>query len=347
MGAQEFAIVNHMPGFALPWLLVLLPVSPAAGWAWLRRRRTALRFADVRLVRDLPPGRSRTARLGGAILRATGVAGLIVALAGPRWPDPGTRLPAEGIAVMMVLDVSGSMAERDFDWRGDLVTRLDAAKRALRLFVRGGEVDGKQLPGRGGDQIGLVAFALHPEDTCPLTLSHDALLELLDAEEPHGLPDTGTNIGDAVAWGLKRLEAAGDRRQVLVLLSDGEHNVPTPALTPRQAGQLAANRGVPVYTIDAGGDPPHGAPAEDVQARATGRKALQAVAALTGGRSFAAHDAAVLVDVMAAIDRLERRPVESFQYRRYAEAYPWCAAAALACFVLALGLELTAWRRVP
>jgi Ca-activated chloride channel family protein len=336
-----------MPDFAHPGLLLLLPLAPLAAWAWLRRRRTALRYSDLRPLAGLPPGRSWRARAGGAALRGAGLAALVLALAGPRWPDRGTRLPVEGVVIMMVLDVSGSMAERDFDWHGTLIPRLDAAKRALRLFVQGGDADGKQLPGRGGDQVGLVAFALHPEDTCPLTLSHDALLDLLDAEEPRGQPDTGTNIGDALAWGLKRLEAAGDRRQVLVLLSDGEHNVPPPALTPRQAGQLAANRGVPVYTIDAGGVTPPGAPPEDVQARETGRKALEAVAALTGGRSFAAHDAAVLVDVLAAIDRLERRPVESFQYRRYAEAYPWCAAAALACFALALGLELTAWRRIP
>ncbi len=113
-----------MPDFAHPWLLPLLALAPVAAWAWLRRRRAALRYSDVRLVADLPPGRSRRTRLGGAGLRAAGVAALVVALAGPRWPDPGTRLPAEGIAVVMVLDVSGSMAEQDFDWHGERVTRL-------------------------------------------------------------------------------------------------------------------------------------------------------------------------------------------------------------------------------
>jgi Ca-activated chloride channel family protein len=336
-----------MPAFAHPWLLLLLPLAPLAAWAWLRRRRPALRFADVRLVRDLPPGRSRRARLGGAALRALGVAALVAALAGPRWPDPGSRLPAEGIAIVMVLDVSGSMNERDFIWQGEQITRLDAAKRAFRLFVHGGGAGGTTLPGRGGDQVGLVAFALHPEDTCPLTLSHDVLLDLLAAEEPRGLPDTGTNIGDAVAWGLKKLDAAGERRNVLVLLSDGEHNVPPPALSPRQAGQLSANRGVPVYAIDAGPPPAADAPADDAAARATGQRALQSIATLTGGKSFAAHDAAGLVSALAEIDRLERRPVASFQYRRYAEGYPWCAIAALACLGGVLGLERTTWRRVP
>ena len=136
------------------------------------------------------------------------------------------------------------------------------------------------------------------------------LLELLAAEEPHGLPDTGTNIGDALAWGLTKLEPAGDRRKVLVLLSDGEHNVPPPALTPRQAGQLAANRGVPIYAIDAGPPAAPDATPEEAEARAIGQRTLQSVAALTGGKAFAAHDDAALVAAIAEIDRLERRPVE-------------------------------------
>jgi Ca-activated chloride channel family protein len=306
-----------------------------------------VRFSDVRLVTGLPVGRSRRARFGGAILRGAGVAALIVAVAGPRWPEPGNRLNAEGIAIVIVLDVSGSMGERDVHWNGEQITRLDAAKRAFRLFVDGGDVGGVRLAGRASDQIGLVAFAVHPEDTCPLTLSHDVLLDLLAAEEPRSLPDTATNIGDAIVWGLTKLDAAGDRRKVLVLLSDGEHNVPAPALTPRQAAQLAANRGVPIYAIDAGPTPATDAAPEEAQARAAGEQAMRSVATLTGGKVFAAPDSADLVSAVTEIDRLERRPVESFQYRRYADLAPWCGLAALACFVIVLGLERTTWRRVP
>jgi Ca-activated chloride channel family protein len=118
-------------------------------------------------------------------------------------------------------------------------------------------------------------------------------------------------------------------------------------LTPRQAAQIAANRGIPIYTIDAGGPAAPDARPEDAAARALGRKTLESVATMTNGRCFVAHDATSLLAACSAIDRLERNPIESFQYRRYAESYPGCAAIALACFAAVLGLEATRWRRAP
>jgi Ca-activated chloride channel homolog len=333
-----------MPEFAHPLFLLLLPLTPLAAWAWLRKSSRALRWPDIRLLTALPAGRENAARWGGAALRGLGIAALVCALAGPRWPDHGSRLPVEGIAILIALDVSGSMAESDFSWNGEPIPRLAAAQRAVRQFVLG---NGLEHPGRDNDQIGIVAFAAQPEDTCPLTLSHDVLVKLLDAEEPRGAPDTGTNIGDALAWSLKKLEAAGSRRQVIVLVSDGEHNAAAPALTPRQAGQLAAQRGVPVYTIDAGPPPRLEDKPEDIAARKAAQQSLSAVAALTGGRSVVAHDAAALHEAMMAIDQLERAPATSFQYRRYFEGFSACAAIALTSLALALGLESTLWRRVP
>ena len=333
-----------MPEFSHPFLLLLLPLGPLCAWAWLRQRRPAIRWPDVRPLIALPPSRAHCARWGGAILRGLGVAAIVVALSGLRWPDRGSRLPAEGIAIIVALDVSGSMAESDFLWDGEPIPRLSAAQRAAKRFVVG---DGSDLAGRPTDEIGLVAFAAQPDDTCPLTLSHDVLIKLLDAEEPRGVPDTGTNIGDALAWSLKKLAAAGNRRKVIVLVSDGEHNSPAPALTPRQAAQLAAQAGVPVYTIDAGPPARSQDKPEAAAARRTGQQSLAVVATMTGGRSFLAHDSAALTEAMKEIDRLERAPMESFQYRRYFEAFPACALTALGCFALVLSLETTIWRRTP
>jgi Ca-activated chloride channel family protein len=339
-----------MPQFAHPQLLLFALPIPLFVWLWLRCRRGALRYPGTRALARLPAGRSRLARWGGAGLRGAALFLLALALAGPRWPDLRSRLSTEGIAIAMVADVSGSMSEPDFEWQGRRITRLEAVKRAFRLFVAGGEgPDGEQFEGRPEDAIALITFAKRPDTACPLTLDHSVLLRLLDKEEPRSLPDEAeTNIGDAVAWALTKLQNAGPRRKVMVLLSDGEHNEPPPALKPRQAAQLAANLHVPIYAIDAGGDAPASEnQADSVTDRQQGERILQAVARISGGRSFRAHDAKTLLAVCQQIDRLERQEIQSFQYRRFHEAYAWFGLAAFGLLIGVQVLELTWWRRVP
>jgi Ca-activated chloride channel family protein len=342
--------------FANPWVLLLLPVIPVLVWWWLRRPRGALRYSDAGVLARLPRGRVPLARAGGAILRSIILLCLVVAIAGPRWPDFGSRIETEGIAIQMLVDISGSMAEPDFDWQGQPIGRLDAVKKVFQLFVAGGEgPDGQLLEGRSSDLIGLVTFATFPDSVCPLTLSHSVLLHLLEAERPRTVPsESRTNIGDAIAWGLHRLEAARTARKVMVLLSDGEHNVPPPALTPRQAAQLAANQRVPIYTIDAAGenDVEEGLVGErDPQTaaaiRAAGIKTLETVAHITGGRYFKARDSASLLAVCREIDRMERKGLQSFIYQRYREAYPWVGLMAFGCWWLVVMLETTIWQRWP
>jgi Ca-activated chloride channel family protein len=348
-----------MVEFANPLVLLLLPAVPLLVWWWLRRPRGTLRYSDTGSLTTLPEGRRRIVRWGGAGLRAAGLVLLIAALAEPRWPDVHSRIETEGIGIQMLVDVSGSMAELDFDWDGKPVSRLEAAKRALRLFVAGGAgPDGQLLEGRPGDLIGLITFATWPESACPLTLSHGVLLSYLDPErpwsiQPRTLPDESrTNIGDAIGWGLHRLDKARTARKILVLLSDGEHNIPPPALTPRQAAQLAANKHIPIYTIDAGGesniDEGTGSTGQTAaEIREGGVKTLQAVAQLTGGRYFRARDTDALLAVCREIDRLERKDIQSFIYQRYEEGYPWVGLAALVCWVAVVVLETTVWLRLP
>jgi Ca-activated chloride channel family protein len=343
-----------MPQFANPEFLLLAPLAVLAAWWWAARRRPALRYSDTRLVAGLPRGRAKWADWGGAALRGAALLAAVLAAAGPRTPDLRTRLPAEGIAIVLALDVSGSMATPDFASSpdGSSLTRLDAAKQTFRLFVAGGEApDGTRFDGRPRDRIALVTFAAVPETAVPLTHSHSVLLTVLDAQQPKAGIDAGTNIGDALAEGLIRLDAAGPRKKVLILLSDGEHNIhldrPDAPLKPRQAAQLAANLGVPIYAIDCGGEPRPDATPDEVAQRIDGRRVLESVAALTGGRMFAADTADELRAVVAEIDALERQPAETFRYRRYHEFYPWFAAAAVGLLGVAYLLERTRWRRVP
>jgi Ca-activated chloride channel family protein len=335
-------------------LLLLLTIPPLDAWQLLRRQRN-LRFPGAAHLRGMVSLRARLAFWGGLVGRDLALALLVLAMAGPRWPDLRTRIDTEGIALQMVVDVSGSMAEVDYDWDGERIPRLEAVRRAFRLLVEGGKVnvDGQTITfeGRPTDQIGLVTFATRPETVCPLTLSHSVLLRRLDEEEPRQTPtESETNISDALTLGLHRLRTGTARRKVLLLLTDGEHNVPNPrsTWTPRQAAQVAGNLGIPIYTIDAGGSgnsEREGSPSPEI--RAAAQQTLRDLVTISGGKAYEAHDRAGLLDACRSIDQLERSDLRSFQYRRYHEGYPWFALAALGCWVLLLALEMTWWRRLP
>jgi len=349
------------------YLFFGLALVPLLAW-WLAQRRGAVRHPTATRLVGLPPGRSRLAFWGGTLLRVLSLLCLLAAVAGPRWPDLRTRLTTEGIAIVMVVDVSGSMATPDFDWQGRPLPRLEAVKKVFRLFVEGGEEsDGSRLEGRPTDAIGLVVFGTRPDTACPLTLSHSALLRIMDEQKPRSLPgESQTNITDALAVGLDRLKSGGPRRKILILLSDGEHNVypsrePSdqrgPARprdvdwTPRNIALFAAALGVPIYCIDAAGTglsaTEAGVKEAPSEVREGAQRTLQSVAEASGGRYFKADNTAALLDVYRQIDRQERAPIESYQFRRYHEAYPWLALASFVFFAMVLALEMTLWRRIP
>jgi Ca-activated chloride channel family protein len=183
---------------------------------------------------------------------------------------------------------------------------------------------------------------------------------MLDELQPKRNPDESqTNLSDAIAVGLHRLRAAGPRRKVMVLLTDGEHNVirTQSGWLPREAARVAAGLEVPIYTLDAGGSTPgNEAPVRDrsetptADARTTRNEAvhtLEDIARITGGRMFSARDTAGLLQACRAIDQLERTRVQSFLYRRYYDGYPWLSMASFVLLVSALALDMTFWRRLP
>lgn len=347
--------------FATPEFLWLVPLAGFVAWWWSRRGRPAMRFSDVSRFSHRRGPRAVVAAWGGAALRSLACLALVVACAGPRRPDLQTRLPAEGIAIMMAIDVSGSMATPDVAWSAGSppVSRLEAARRAFKLFVGGGEApDGTAFEARPGDSVGLVTFAAVPQTACPLTLNHSVLFKVVDSLEPKGGIDAGTNVGDSLCEAVERLDAVKSERKakVLILLSDGEHNVHKEdvpnakrpgidrTMKPREAAQLAANIGVRVYTIDTGGELPPGTSPEAAAQRLAGRESLQRVAEMTGGKSFAATSGPELLAAYREIARLEKSEERAPIYRRYYEYYPWAAGVALVLLLAAHALERTLLR---
>ncbi len=340
--------------FHHPELLLLALLLPPLAWWWIARRHGAIRHPLAGSFAHLPTFRASLAFWGGLVLRLLALGCLIVATAGPYWPDLRTRIRTEGISIVMVTDISGSMATKDFESQGKLIARLDAVKEVFHLFVAGGQMDGTKLEGRPTDRIGLVVFGSLPETACPPTLSHSALLRALQEQKPLSVPgESSTNIIDATIWGLDRLRKDTSPRKVLIVLSDGEHNVnpPPSGWHLSKAVEAARALGVPVYAIDAAGTGlsvgEGSQPPASVEARETAMRTLQRLAEGTGGEYFRADNTQALLGVYQVIDRKERVPIESNQYRRYHEGYPYLAVTAFALFALLIALETTWWRRAP
>jgi Ca-activated chloride channel homolog len=331
--------------FAQPgwlWLLVLMPLP------WLlertRSRITWPGFAGF-------PSRGRIGwvwlRAMPAVLRGLAIGGLAVALARPQTVGGVTRIAGQGVAIVVALDQSSSMKAVDFpaDHGTRLISRLGAAQTTFSRFIEG----------RPDDLIGLVAFANYPDLVCPPTLDHAFLIETARALRPARPGDDGTNIGDAIAWGLQALLKAPPRKKVLVLLTDGNNEpaVPQP-LDPEQAALLARDLGVTLHTIAIGRvggvvrgvDPKTQLPFV-TEVAGPNLPLLQRLAELTGGTFFPATDADALAEVFRRIDELEKSPVRGRKLTRYHEHYARWAGLALALLVLDRLLAQGRLRRLP
>lgn len=321
-----------MIDFALPWVLLLLPL-PLLAW-WLlppapEGRGGALRVPFYAALKALPGGGGAASGNGRTALALKVFAWtlLVLAAAQPRWIGEPRSITTHGRDLMIALDLSGSMATEDFDVSGRQVDRLRVVNAVARDFVEQ----------REGDRVGLVLFGTRAYLQAPLTFDRRTVIEMLDEAEI-GLPGEETAIGDAIGLAVKHLRNRPAEERVLVLLSDGASN--TGVLEPVQAAELAAREGVRVYTIGIGSG------RQVVQTLMGPRvvntdseldeAALQKVADLTGGAYFRARDTAGLVDVYRSIDALEPTEGEAAQVRptRALFYYPLAGALVLVALLL-------------
>jgi Ca-activated chloride channel family protein len=332
--------------FASPvWLLLFLAIP----LLFLRRKKSAILFPSARLVDGLRPSLWQRLAWLPRVLRAACLSLLIVALARPQQPNEKSRIYAEGIAIQMVVDCSGSMQIEDFELDGEAVSRLEAVKEVFKRFVVG---DGS-LAGRPDDLIGLVKFANFPDVQCPLTLSHDVLSHQVDDLKTAIPTDDGTNIGDAVAWGLEDLKAAKAKSRVMILLTDGV-NQPAPVeglaqpLDPLEAAKIAQGLGVKIYTIGAGSTGGYARmKGQLVRIPPVDEQLLKAIAEQTGGKYYRASDTDGLKQIYSEIDRLEKTQSESVVYLDHKELFSPVVWAGLAMLGIEQFLAATRLRRIP
>jgi Ca-activated chloride channel family protein len=336
--------------FRDPLFLLVALAAPFVFWA-ASRSTSAVRYSSLSLTDRAPRSwRVRLSKLP-AVLMAVAVVSLAVALAGPRTPDAETKVSREGIAIMMVVDRSGSMQARDLVKDDLSVDRLAVVKDVFQEFVLGGDAG----RGRPDDAIGLVAFAGYADSLCPLTLDHGNLVTMVaDLEIVKRRDEDGTALGDGLALAIERLRRSKAKSKVAILLTDGVNN--TGSIAPDQAAELAVTQGIKVYCIGAGTEGLAPFPAiEPFTGRQVLRRTyveideetLKEIANETGGRYFRATDRDGLAEIYAEIDRLERTKVTEIQYLQYTEHYVMFVASALTLMALAAFTSATVFRSLP
>jgi Ca-activated chloride channel family protein len=238
------------PGFLL--LLGLIPLLAAAYIVMLRRRRRfAVRYSSLSLVREALPHQSWLRRHLPVVLFLIALTSLVIALTRP---VTIVSVPAGQTAILLTIDVSRSMCSTDIQ-----PSRIEAAEAAALSFIQ------KQ---QATTQIGIVAFSGYAELIQPPT--NDT--ELLQAAIESLATGRRTAIGSGI---LKALDAIAEidpnvapswtsasrgpqptpvphgayAPDIIVMLTDGVSNA---GPLPTDAAQQATDRGVRVYTIGFG-----------------------------------------------------------------------------------------------
>lgn len=303
--------------FERPWILLgllLVPVVVALAHAFVVRRAAVIRHSRVELVKTArpPSGKLWVGIAHG--LRALALALLMAAMARPQYGRVERKSFAEGIDIMLLMDVSGSMRSQDF-----VPNRLEAAKEVLKDFVGG----------RRGDRIGLIVFGATAANIVPLTLDYLVLQQFIDKVSFGIVDERATAIGTGIATALKKLESSKAKSKIIVLLTDGENNAGN--IDPLMAADAAKALKVKIYTIGVGTEGGSGGPFGGMFGAEAGldEKTLKAIAEKTGGLYFHATNNEKLREIYRQIDKLEKTRIESYQFDRFNELAPYFIAAAL------------------
>ena len=326
--------------FANPYLLWLLAlVVPMVAYYIYRTLQggAAIRISSVAGARKAPRTLRYWLRHAPFVLRVAAVAALIVALARPQDVEEQSRTNAEGIDIMLSIDISSSMLARDFT-----PDRLTAAK----------EVAGEFIADRYGDRIGLAVFAGESFTQSPLTTDKGSLQTLL-ARLRSGVIEDGTAIGNGLATAINRLRESDAKSKVIILLTDGVNN--RGEIAPLMAANIAADMGIKVYTIGVGtrGKAPY--PAMDMFGNMTfqmmdveiDEQTLTEIAEQTGGQYFRATDKQKLKAIYDEINELEKSKVEITDLTIYHEQFLQWVLLAIALLLAEFLLEKVVLKRIP
>ena len=187
--------------------------------------------------------------------------------------------------IMLAIDLSGSMEERDFpDSSGQNIQRLDAVKQVVSQYIQD----------RQDDRVGLIVFGTRAYLQVPFTQDLDSALEILNATEV-SMAGPHTAIGDAIGLAIKHFESSKVKDRLLILLTDGSDT--GSRMSPLNAAHIAKDEGLQVFTIGIGDEHGEGTYRVDFDT-------LRKIADISDAKFYSAQDSEALQNVYREIDKL-------------------------------------------
>ncbi len=319
------------------WLLVLVPILVV--WYYLNQEK---RFPTLRMPNLNALGEEGSLRgqlsVSMPVLRALAFITLIGALARPQATLKEQNIKADGIDIILSMDISSSMLAQDFN-----PDRLEASKAVAEEFVNR----------RPYDRIGLVVFSGEAFTQCPVTTDHKIVKEFLVNLRCGLLENDGTAIGMGLATAVNRLKDSKAKSKVVILLTDGVNN--SGYIDPIKAAKIAKEFGVKVYTIGVGTRGVARLPSYNINGQMLPKLTrveidedlLKDISKKTGGKYFRATNENSLFMIYQEIDRLEKTEMEITTIKRYSEEYLHWISLAVFFLLLEFLLRYTVFRSIP
>lgn len=230
---------------------------------------------------------------------------LLLAVSKPIWIDELVELPIKGRDIILNIDLSESMSQKDFKLDNRRIDRLSGVKKTALDFV----------DRRKNDRIGLVVFGSKAFLYSPLTFDKNIIKSYLQQAQIK-MAGPKTAIGDSIIVAIKHFQdnqQAGNTR-ALILLTDGQNTAGSVDVV--QATQIAKEQNIKIYTIglDAG---------RNIFARSGGvdEGALKYIAQQTGGLYFRAQNINALRQIYNKVDALEKNAAENLTYKVHKDLF--------------------------
>lgn len=231
---------------------------------------------------------------------------LAMIIAKPQIVDSRSKIPVQGIDIVVVLDVSGSMQFRDYD--DDERSRFDVAKAEAIRFIEK----------RHSDALGLVLFGKDTVSRCPITFDKELLQKVVEELKLGVIDSDGTMLVTGIVTAANRLKHSQSKSKVMIVLTDGEPSEGD--MDPSVGIDVAKKLGIKIYTVGIGSEqeqmfmhPLYGVVAKPK----VNKELLTKIAGQTGGHYFLARNAADMRRIYDTIDALEKTDHEVPMFSLY------------------------------